>query len=107
MQQDAIRAAVAAARWVMTHHALQQSGSRRMGSGEIAHALAGCEVLEDYPNDPRGESALVLGYTAAHRPIHAVCTFDPSGSLVIITVYDPGMPWWLDERTRAPGGGTP
>ncbi|MGB9783070.1 MAG: DUF4258 domain-containing protein [Moorellaceae bacterium] len=44
--------------------------------------------MEDYPNDPRGPNALILGYTEDKRPLHAVCAFAPSGTLLIITVYD-------------------
>jgi len=67
--------------------------------------LLGGDVLEDYPNDPRGPSGLVLGLTATGRPLHAVCAFDPGGTLLIITIYEPMMPWWLDEHTRHLRGG--
>jgi hypothetical protein len=30
---------------------------------------------------------------------------DPSGTLLVITVYEPEPPNWLDERTRNPAGG--
>ncbi|MGI9861522.1 DUF4258 domain-containing protein [Moorella naiadis] len=62
--------------------------------------LAHGEILEDYPNDPRGPSALVLGYAENGRPLHAVCAFDPSGILLIITVYEPEPPKWENARTR-------
>ena len=38
---------------------------------EIEAALMQGEMLEAYPEDSRGESCLVLGYTSA-KPIHAV-----------------------------------
>jgi len=65
--------------------------------------LANGEILEDYPDDPRGPSALVLGHSNVGRPLHAVCAFDPSGTLLVITVYEPERPRWRDERTRNPG----
>jgi hypothetical protein len=58
------------------------------------------EILEDYPNDPRGPSCLVLGYAHQGYPIHIVCGRTPRGDLRIITVYLPSLPKWLDERTR-------
>ena len=100
----AIRQAVAASRWALTQHARERAGKRRIGDESLIDALAGREILEDYPTDPRGPSALILGYTDDGRPVHAVCAFDPSGTLLVITAYVPEPPWWLDERTRGPKG---
>lgn len=85
----------------MTRHARERAGKRFIGDEELVCALATGEVLEDYPDDPRGPSALVLGYTVHREPLHAVCAFDPGGTLLIITVYKPEPPKWVDERTRA------
>jgi hypothetical protein len=86
----------------MTRHAREQSGKRRIGDESVVFALASGEVLEEYPSDPRGPSALVLGYTSDGTAVHAVCAVDPSGTLLIVTVYEPKPPGWLDERTRSP-----
>jgi len=48
---------------------------------ELAQCLAVSEIIEDYPTDPRGPSALVLGRAGAGRALHAVCAFDPSGAM--------------------------
>ena len=101
---EAIRAAILAGRWAMTRHARERAGSRHIGDGAVALAVARGEVLEEYTDEPRGASALVLGYTGEGRPLHAVCAFDPSGTLLIVTVYEPGPPRWLDERTRRSAG---
>jgi len=58
------------------------------------------KLLEDYPDDPRGHSCLVLGYTE-HGPVHVVCGLSRQGRLYIITVYVPSLPKWVDERRRA------
>ncbi|MBM3942163.1 MAG: DUF4258 domain-containing protein [SAR202 cluster bacterium] len=84
----------------MTHHARERTGRRRIESTDVALALARGAILEDYSDAERGPSALVLGYTKESRPIHAVCAFDPSGTLLIITVYEPTPHRWVDERTR-------
>ena len=104
---ETVRAAVLAGQWAMTRHARERAGKRRIKDGVVALALARGEILEDYPSDPRGPSVLVLGYVGEGQPIHAVCAFDPSGTLLIITVYEPGLPRWLDERTRSYGGAEP
>ena len=56
-------------------------------------------TLEDYPNDPRGHSCLVLGYVRG-RPVHVVCGLTKQGKVILITVYVPAMPKWKDEHTR-------
>lgn len=39
---------------------------------ELETALSACEVLEEYPDDPRGQSCLVLGFMPRGRAVH-VC----------------------------------
>ncbi|MDZ4341552.1 MAG: DUF4258 domain-containing protein [Candidatus Binatia bacterium] len=70
-----------------------------MSLADIEAAILKGEVLEDYPDDPRGESCLILGYAEA-RPIHVVCGYTSTRSIRVITVYLPKPPKWEDERTR-------
>ena len=67
---------------------------------QIESALLHCEFLEDYPDDPRGASCLVLGYVD-DRPVHVVCGKTRQGKLILITVYIPTEPKWLDPRMRS------
>ena len=67
---------------------------------QIESALSKCELLEDYPNDPRGHSCLVLGFTDNDQPVHVVCGKTQQEKLVLITVYIPTEPKWSDPRTR-------
>jgi hypothetical protein len=55
-------------------------------------------VIEDYPDDPRGASFLLLGFTETDRPIHAVCAL--TDVLVIITLYRPDPARWIVWRRR-------
>jgi hypothetical protein len=62
------------------------------------------ELLEEYPDDPRGESCLVLGFVGS-RPFHAVLGWatmkgETRRMLRLITVYTPTAPKWTDPRTR-------
>lgn len=70
---------------------------------DIETAVCNGEILEDYPDDQRGPSCLILGYSE-NRPIHLVCGYTPMEWVRIITVYLPKLPKWLNERTRAKGG---
>ncbi|MGC9358484.1 MAG: DUF4258 domain-containing protein [Anaerolineae bacterium] len=58
------------------------------------------ELLEDYPEDPRGHSCLVLGFTPKNRAIHSVWGLLPDGRVRLITVYLPLPPKWIDPRRR-------
>jgi len=59
------------------------------------------ELLEDYPEDPRGHSCLMLGWCQDGRPVHAVLTILATRVVRFITVYEPTEPKWIDPWTRA------
>ena len=67
---------------------------------QLESALSNCQIIEQYPNDPRGESCLALGFTPEGTPVHVVCGKNPSGHLILITVYVPAMPKWKNPHTR-------
>ena len=105
---EAVRSAILDDRWLMTRHARERAGKRCIGDEDLVKALSEGEILEDYPDDPRGHSFLMLGYTNEGRPLHAVCALDMRGrNLLVITVYEPSPPKWIEERTRSgrEGGG--
>lgn len=64
-----------------------------------ALSSARLELVEDYPEDPRGHSQLLLGFSERGDPIHAVCAVH-EGTLVIITVYRPDPKLWENLRVR-------
>ena len=58
------------------------------------------EVIEDYPDDPRGHSYLMLGRGEGGRAIHVVCA-TKEDFLAIITAYVPSEDEWeRDFRVR-------
>ena len=84
----------------LTEHAHKERQEEAIELREIKEALMTCELLEDYPHDPRGASCLVLGYSG-EKPIHVVCGRARNEWLLVITVYIPKPPKWVDPRTRA------
>lgn len=66
---------------------------------EIHEAINLGEIIEEYPDDVRGASCLVL-HIGHGRAIHVVCAPKPD-YLAIITAYvpDPDM-WTSDFRVR-------
>jgi hypothetical protein len=67
---------------------------------EVGRVIFHGEIIEDYPEDIRGHSCLMLGTGNRKRPIHVVCS--PKDEFVaIITVYLPDkLRWEADWRTR-------
>jgi Domain of unknown function (DUF4258) len=84
-----IRSLVRAEKYEFSKHAEREREADQITMRELEQALFRCDIIEDYPNDPRGPSCLALGF-AGVRPVHAVCAIknDPE-ELLIITVYDP------------------
>jgi hypothetical protein len=58
------------------------------------------KLLEDYPDDPRGHSCLVLGFNQAGQAIHTVWGLLPTDWVRLITVYIPKPPRWINSRVR-------
>lgn len=102
MDVEAIRRLVAQGRYTFSKHAEREREADRIPTEVLEEALKNCEIIEDYSDDPRGPSGLVLGFSG-HRPIHAVCTIkqDPE-ELFLITVYDPSRrpEHWTDQYSR-------
>jgi hypothetical protein len=65
---------------------------------QVENALLTGEILEQYPDTGRGESCLVVGF-AGDTPIHVVRGWR-GDKVVLITVYIPGPPQFIDPRTR-------
>jgi hypothetical protein len=72
---------------------------RHIRVAEIREAIAGGEIIEDYPDDKYGPSCLILGFTISARPLHVQIGYSPQW-VKVITVYEPNPAEWLDFRTR-------
>jgi len=78
-----------------TDHAFQvmYSAERMVTVDEVVEAARDGDIIEDYPDDPRGHSCLILGFTRQRRPIHIVCA-PKEEFLVIVTAYEPTLNKW-------------
>ena len=84
-------------------HAIRQMArpERMIASSEVRAVVELGEFIEDYPEDARGHSCLLLG-RGNERSIHVVCA-PKEDYLAIITAYIPSVDEWeADLRTRAP-----
>ena len=57
------------------------------------------EIVEDYPDDPRGHSHLVLAWLSDDERVHVCCALHED-MLVIVTVYRPSGTLWTDNRRK-------
>ena len=83
-----IRMLVSQGKYEFSKHAERERELDMIYVRELEKALRDCEIIENYPDDLRGASCLVLGFCGP-KPIHAVCAIksDPE-ELLLVTVYD-------------------
>jgi hypothetical protein len=92
-------------KYEVTFHAQQERLEENLDLVQIEQAIiAQGEILEEYPDDPRGESCLILAFVGS-TPIHVVVGWAPMKTetermLRFITVYKPTLPKWVNPRTR-------
>lgn len=84
----------------LPHAVRQMSHSDRMITpAEAEQIVISGEVIEDYPQDPRGPSCLLLGVGEGGRSLHVVCS-PKDNYLAIITAYVPDPEQWSADFRR-------
>lgn len=97
---DQVRSAAAKNLLFLPHAIRQMSRPDRMISpSEVKDVVLTGELLEDYSDDPRGRSCLILGHGEGGRPIHVVCAPKPEYA-AIITAYLPDPNQWTEDYKR-------
>jgi len=87
-------------KYEISYHAEKERYAENISLEAIKEAIFNGEVLEDYPDDRRGPSCLILGLVN-NGPLHVVCGYSAKQWMRIITVYIPQRPKWVNERTRS------
>ena len=82
------------------HHAQIERGEERIRIDDIVAAISNGQELEPYPDDPRGESCLIVGQGLDSRWLHVLCGNFYDRDILIITVYIPKAPKWKNPFTR-------
>ena len=84
----------------LPHATRQMSRIDRMIAPEEVQTVAITgRLVEDYPDDPRGHSCLLLGFGDRGRPIHVVVA-PKDDYLAIITAYVPDPTQWSPDFLR-------
>jgi len=107
MDIDKIRKKIKHSEYEISFHAEKERYAEDITISDLEAAILNGAILEDYSDDARGPSCLILGYSQ-NRPIHIVCGHTGIGIewIRIITVYIPKKPKWINERVRTKGGKT-
>jgi hypothetical protein len=82
-------------------HAIDQMNrpERMISPREVREVIFSGQLIEDYPEDPRGHSCLLSGLTHLNRIIHVVCS-PKDAYLAIISAYVPEPDRWEENFTR-------
>lgn len=81
-------------------HAIRQMSrpDRMISTADIRTVIEHGEVIEDYPEDVRGHSCLILGF-ADKRSLHVVCA-PKDDYLAIVTAYLPSSQDWEENYKK-------
>ena len=87
-------------RMLFLPHAVKQMSrpDRLIRAAEVQSVVLDGELIEDYPDDPRGHSCLLLGAPDG-RTVHVVCS-PKADYLAIITAYVPDSSQWSADFRR-------
>ncbi len=90
--------ASAAKRILFLPHAIRQMSrpDRLISTADIRRVIFEGDIIEDYPEDARGHSCLMLGFGDDSRAIHVVCS-PKDEYLAIITAYLPDEDDWSED----------
>lgn len=99
MDNTFIREKVKNEEYDLSAHAHQERQEEQITVAEVEEVLLRDDIIEQYPNDPRGQSCLI-GNIISEQPLHVVCGMRGS-RLLLVTVYRPKPPIWIDYKTRA------
>ena len=96
----AIRERVERGDYVISFTHTERLRERKIGARDIEEAIRNGVIIEDYLDDQRGPSCLILGRSGG-RPLHVVCGRLEEEQILIITAYEPDpTEWESDCRTR-------
>jgi hypothetical protein len=98
---ERLRALMTVGRYRLTLHAEEERDADEITIDDIEEAYpdAATEIIEDYSDDPRGHFTLVLAFTKAGEPLHAVWSIHENIA-ILITIYRPDPKLWTNWRKR-------
>lgn len=86
--------------FVFSLHAFERAVDRDISDREIMEAGEHALIIESYPDDKYGPSALLLGFTGAGRPLHIQVSLAETPGVKIVTIYEPDPDEWIAHAVR-------
>lgn len=100
MDIEDIRRKVSEGRYSLSFTHTEKLRLRRIKAVDIEQAVKSGNIIEDYPNDPRGASCLILG-RVGNRPLHILFAQLEAQEILVVTAYEPDPEEWEDDwQTR-------
>jgi hypothetical protein len=97
---DGIRRKVGEGKYAISFTHTEKLRLRRIRAADIEQAVKSGNIIEDYPDDPRGASCLMLGRVGS-RPLHVLFAQLEDEEILVVTAYEPDPEEWeADWQTR-------
>ncbi len=97
---DEVRQQLCEGQFPFSRHAFKRAIERNISEQEIREAGWNAVSIEAYPDDKYSPSCLLLGFTAANRPLHIQVSLAQSALVRIITLYEPNDSEWINYAQR-------
>lgn len=97
-----IRDLVATGEVRVSEHGYDEIAADGLTAREIVAGITNAQLIEDYPDYPKGPSILVLQRDAAGKPVHMVWGIPKgyTGPAVLVTAYRPEPEKWEADFIR-------
>lgn len=102
MDFEEIKKLISEGKYLFSKHAGEERTKDNLLIGEVVEAVLAGEVIEERPDDARGESRLVAGKTKNGKSIHTVIG-QREGKPLFVTVYKPEHKLWIRGKIRKRG----
>ncbi len=94
----ALRKAVLEDRYMISLHAQERMGLRKITHADLKHVVAVGDVVEQYPDNRPDPKALFMAHVQG-EPLYVSCAFDGHRAYIVtVHRYDPAK--WVDPWTR-------
>jgi hypothetical protein len=97
---DETRRQLSYGQFEFSRHAFRRAVERNISDVEIMQAGQQAKIIEDYPDDKYAPSCLLLGFTAAQRPLHLQVSYADTPFVRIVTLYEPDEEQWINYEQR-------
>jgi Domain of unknown function (DUF4258) len=104
MNIEKIRSRIRAGQYSISFTHTEKLRERMIEAADLEQAVLRGNIIEPYPDDPRGPSCLILGFSKPGKPLHIVCGNIEEEEILIVTAYEPDPEEWeKDWKTRKRG----